>query len=77
MIVATAVDYYKRRYIFILPMLLISVVGMVVLLTVHDSMNVRYGALFLAAMGQYAVAPIVICWFSSNRESALIPSFDS
>ena len=69
MIVATASDYYRRRYIFILPMLLITVVGMIVLLNVHNSVNVRYGALFLVVMGEYAAAPLVVCWFSANRES--------
>jgi len=66
MIIAAASDYYARRYIFILPMLLISVAGIVVLLTIHDDVNVRYGALFLTVMGQYAAAPIVLCWFSAN-----------
>lgn len=37
MLVATAPDCYKRRYIFILPMMLISVIGMVTLATVQDS----------------------------------------
>ena len=69
MIVAAASDHYKRRYIFILPLLLISVIGMVVLLTIHDSVNARYGALFLVVMGEYAAAPIIICWFSANRKS--------
>ena len=74
MIVATASDYYKRRYIFILPLLLISVVGMVALLTIHDSVNTRYGALFLVVMGEYAAAPVVVCWLSTNRESTSMPS---
>ena len=55
--------------IFILPMMLITVVGMIVLLNVHNSVNVRYRALFLVVMGEYAAAPIVVCWFSANRES--------
>lgn len=76
MLVAIASDYYKRRYIFILPLMLISVVGMVILLTVHNNVNVRYGALFLAAMGEYAAAPIIICWFGTNSESISIPSSD-
>ena len=69
MTVAAASDYYKRRYIFILPLMLISVIGIVVLLTFHGSMNVRYGALFLVAMGEFSATPIVVCWLSTNRES--------
>jgi len=74
MIVAAASDYYKRRFIFILPMLLITVIGIIVLLNVHESVSVRYGALFMVVMGEYAAAPIIVCWFSANRESILIPS---
>ena len=72
MIVATASDYYKRRYIFILPVLLIAVVGIIVLLNIHDSENAKYGALFLVVMGKYAADPIILCWFSANRESMLM-----
>ena len=69
MIVATASDYYKRRFIFILPMLLVSVVGIIVLLNVHDDVSVKYGALFLVIMGQYVTGPIISCWFTSNGGS--------
>ena len=69
MIAAIASDHYKRRYIFVLPGFLISVVGIIVLLNVHESVSVRYGALFLFAIGQSIATPIVICWFSANRES--------
>jgi len=72
MIVAAASDHYKRRYIFILPMMLVSVIGTIVLLNVHDSVSVRYGALCLVMIGQAGAIPIVICWFSTNRESTLM-----
>ena len=74
MIVATASDYYKKRFIFILPLLLITVVGIIILLNVHDSVSVRYGALFMVVMGAFSTAPVVVCWFSTNRESTFIPS---
>ena len=76
MLVAATSDYYKRRYIFILPLLLLSVVGVVILLTIHDSVNVRYGALFLFVMGEYAAAPVIVCWLSTNRESISMCSWD-
>ena len=76
MAVAAASDYYKRKYTFILPLLLISVVGIIVLLNVHDSVNVRYGALFLSMMGGFAALPIILCWFSVNRESTSMASSD-
>ena len=80
MFVAVTSDYYKRRYIFILPSMLISAVGIVVLLTIHNSVNVRYGALFMVVMGMFSSYPVVSCWFSTNREStpalSTILSFD-
>jgi len=77
MIVATASDYFKRRYIFILLSLLVSVVGIAILLTVRDDMNARYGALFLGIMGLYSAASIIVCWLSTNRESRSMPSTNS
>jgi len=68
-LVAIASDYHKRRYIFILPTLLISVIGIIILLNVHDGVGVRYGALFLVVIGQATAFPIVVYWFSANRES--------
>ena len=75
MIIAFASDYYKRRYIFILPLLLLSIVGVIILLNVHDNVKVKYGALFLVVMGQFSASPIVACWPTSNRESK--PKFPS
>ena len=69
MLVAAASDYYKKRFIFILPLMFAGATGMIVLLTVHDSVKVRYGSLFLVATGEFAAIPIVVCWLSTNRES--------
>ena len=73
MIVATASDYYRRRYIFILPMSIISVIGIIVLLNVHNDVNVRYGALILSVMGIHTAIPITVCWFNASRESMSRP----
>ena len=73
MTIASASDYCKRRYIFILPMLLTAAIGVIVLLNIHDNTDVRYGALFMVVAGGYTASPIVICWFSANRKSTLIP----
>lgn len=77
MIVVAASDYYKRRYISILPLSLISTVGLVVLLAVRYNVNAGYGALSLAAMGQYVAGPIIACWFGTNRESQMTCYSDS
>ena len=76
MAAAAASDHYKRKFIFILPLLLISVVGIIVLLNVHESVDVRYGALFISMMGGFAALPIILCWFSVNREPTSVTSFD-
>jgi len=73
-VVAIASDYYRRRYIFILPMLLVSAIGVIVLLTVHEGVGVRYGALFLVTTGIAAASPVIICWYSANRESTSMDS---
>ena len=43
--------------------------GFIILLVVHDNIHLQYAALFLAAMGTYSAMPIIVCWFSTNRES--------
>ena len=68
MVSAATSDYYKRKFIFILPLLLISVVGIIVLLNIHDSVNAMYGALFVAMMGGFSALPIILCWFTVNCE---------
>jgi len=73
-VVAIASDRVQRRYIFILPVLLVSVIGIIVLLTVHEGVGVRYGALFLVSIGPAAATPVIVCWFSANRESMSIDS---
>ena len=67
-IVAIASDYYKRRYIFILLALLVSASGIIVLLNVHEGVGVKYGALFLVSVGVAAAAPVIVCWYSTNRK---------
>lgn len=73
-VVATASDYYKKRYIFILPLLLVSAIGTIVLLNVHDGVGVRYGSLFLVVIGQATAVPVIVCWFGANRESLSMDS---
>ena len=49
-------------------MVAISFSGLVILLKVHDNVHLQYGALFLVAMGTFSAMPIVLCWYSANRE---------
>ena len=59
-------SHYKRRYIFtplwmsrrtVIPIAVMSDIG---------RMNMRYGAPFLVTMREYAPAPIIVCWFSTQ-----------
>lgn len=69
MISATFSDLLRKRFLFIIPTIAISVTGFIILLLVHDNIHLQYAALFLAAMGTYSAMPIIVCWFSTNRES--------
>ena len=73
-VVAILSDRYQRRYIFILPALLVSAIGIIILLNIHEGVGVRYGALFLVSIGPAAAAPIIVCWYSANRESTSMDS---
>ena len=69
MISATFSDLLRKRFLFIIPTIAISLTGFIILLVVHDNIHLQYAALFLAAMGTYSAMPIIVCWFSTNRES--------
>ena len=68
MLSATASDWLRMRYVFVLATTAVSLAGFVILLVVHDNRHLQYGALFLAAMGTYSAMPIIVCWFNTNRE---------
>jgi hypothetical protein len=67
MIIATFSDKLRHRYIFVLIPIVVALVGYIILLTVHNRTHLQYGALFLAAAGNYAAMPVIVCWFNSNR----------
>ncbi|KAI0636652.1 MFS general substrate transporter [Trametes polyzona] len=66
MLTATASDYLRKRFIFVLIPTAVSLAGFIILLVVHDNKHLQYAALFLAAMGTYAAMPIIVCWFNTN-----------
>ena len=71
MLSATASDWLRMRYVFVLATTAVSLAGFVILLVVHDNRHLQYGALFLAAMGTYSAMPIIVCWFNTNRECSV------
>lgn len=67
MLVATASDFTRKRYLWIVVSVTIGSVGCIVLLsTNHTMIKTQYGALFLFVMGSYGAVPIMICWFAMN-----------
>ena len=74
MLSATASDWLRMRYVFVLATTAVSLAGFVILLVVHDNRHLQYGALFLAAMGTYSAMPIIVCWFATNCEQTIFHS---
>ncbi|KAH9945828.1 MFS general substrate transporter [Epithele typhae] len=66
MISATLSDWARKRFLFILPTIAISLTGFIILLVVHNNVHLQYGALFLATSGTYSAMPIIVCWFNTN-----------
>lgn len=66
MIVAFVSDMSKHRFAFSAGAVLLSIIGLSVLISVHDNRHVEYGALFLVTLGTYTAMPIVVCWFNMN-----------
>lgn len=62
MVVATFSDLLKHRFAFTLIPICIAISGFGILLTVHNTPHLQYGALFLVAMGCYSAMPVIVCW---------------
>ena len=72
MLSATASDWLRMRFAFIVGKIAVSLTGFIILLVVHDDRHLQYPALFLAAMGTYSAMPIIVCWFNTNCELLLL-----
>ncbi|KAK1831491.1 major facilitator superfamily domain-containing protein [Podospora conica] len=66
MVVATASDATRHRFLYTFIPICISISGLVILMLVHNNLPLQYGALFLTAMGCYSAMPVIVCWFSMN-----------
>ena len=71
---ATLSDLFRKRFMFILPTIAISLTGFIILVAVHDNKHLQYAALFLAASGTYSAMPIIVCWFATNCEQTIFHS---
>lgn len=71
MLVAFCSDHLRHRFAFAVAPLVVAVSGFVILLVERSHDNLKYAALFLAACGTYTAMPVVVCWFSTNRECCI------
>lgn len=65
-IVAYFSDRTRLRTPYIAFCMALTIVGLVILISVHDSFSAKYGGIHLVAMGAFAGGPIVICWVIMN-----------
>lgn len=59
-------DWVKNRFFITIGSMLITIVGLALLLDIHNNHHAEYGFLFLFTMGIYTAMPMVFCWYSMN-----------
>ncbi|KIN03217.1 hypothetical protein OIDMADRAFT_40820 [Oidiodendron maius Zn] len=59
-------DWIKNRFFITIGSMLITIVGLALLLNIHNDHHAEYGFLFLFTMGIYTAMPMVFCWYSMN-----------
>lgn len=68
LIIAYLSDRTQLRSPYIAFCISITIVGLAILISVHDSFSARYGGINLIAMGAFAGGPVVLCWFIMNLQ---------
>lgn len=59
-------DRSRLRSPYLAFCIVLTVVGLAILISVHDSFSAEYGGIHLIAMGAFAGGPLVLCWFVMN-----------
>ena len=59
-------DRTRIRSLYIVLCSLLTITGLALLAGVHNNFSVQYFGICLIAMGAFAGAPIVICWYVMN-----------
>ncbi len=65
-VVAVLSDYFKVRSPFAISSAIMAIVGLALVLGMHDSPNGRYAGCFLTATGLYSSMPSLVCWTALN-----------
>lgn len=71
LLMAWASDRVQHRFSFVILSLCFSIAGGCVLLQVHHNLHLEYAALFFSAIGNGAVLPMIICWYTMNLRGHL------
>jgi hypothetical protein len=66
MLTAAVSDRFRHRFFFVILNIFIAIAGFAILMCVHHSTHVQYGALFMITSGTYSAMPVIVCWFSMN-----------
>ena len=67
-ILAYVSDRLRLRSPFLAFCILLTISGLAVLISVHDSFSAEYGGIHLIAMGAFASGPLAVCWFVMNLQ---------
>ncbi|MCJ1468851.1 hypothetical protein MMC07_007481 [Pseudocyphellaria aurata] len=70
-LIAWASDRARHRFLFLIFALCVGIVGVSILLHVHDNFHVEYAAIFLASIGNNSALPIIMCWYTMNLRGHL------
>ena len=66
MVAAYISDKLRHRFLVAVFLILISIAGFGILITVHNNTHIQYAGLFLVAAGTYSALPITVAWFNMN-----------
>jgi hypothetical protein len=66
MIIATLSDATRHRFSYAIFCICIAIAGFGILISVHNNLDLQYGALFMVTMGTYSAMPIIVCWYNMN-----------
>ena len=69
MIIAVFSDWFRKRYVFIVIALAMTLIGHAILISIHNNVDAMYAALFLTVAGTFSAMPVVVCWFGTNGKS--------
>ena len=67
-IVAYLSDLHRLRSPYILGCTILTLIGLALLISIHNFFSVQYLGIHLVSMGAFAAGPIVVCWYVMNLQ---------